>query len=153
GLINSRPSLGNLALAGNLKIELVAELLHEGAHNIEILSQGEVVERGLKIYPGFREQNPYHPNVSVYYASALPVRFVNGLWSSQRTLALFKRRHRAAPFDLVIIYNLKLPQMICASYAMRCLGLPVVLEYEDDTFVDIAGRDEQGFISGYYFNL
>jgi glycosyltransferase involved in cell wall biosynthesis len=153
GLINSRPSLGNLALAGNVKIELVAELLHESAHDIEIISQGEVVERRFKIHAGFREQNPYHSNISVYYASALPLRFVNGLWSSLRTLAVFKRRHRAAPFDLVIIYNLKLPQMICASYAMRRLGLPVVLEYEDDTFVDIAGRDEKGFISGYYFNL
>jgi glycosyltransferase involved in cell wall biosynthesis len=153
GLINSRPTVRNLALAGNLKIELVAELLHKSGHDIEILSQGEVVERRFKIYGGFREQNPSHPNIPAYYASALPVRFVNGLWSSQRTLALFKRRHRSAPFDLVIIYNLKLPQMICARYAMRRLGLPVLLEYEDDAVVDIAGKHEKGLASRYYFNF
>ena len=153
GLINRRPSVRNLALAGNLKIELVAELLHQCAHDIEILSQGEVVERRFMIYSGFCERNPYHANISAHYASALPVRFVNGLWSSQRTLALFKRRHRAAPFDLVIIYNLKLPQMICARYALRRLGLPVVLEYEDDAFVDVEGKDEKGLISRYYFNF
>jgi hypothetical protein len=42
---------------------------------------------------------------------------------------LFKARHSAAPFDLVIIYNLKGPQVVCANYAIRRLGLPVVLEY------------------------
>ena len=36
---------------------------------------------------------------------------------------------------------------------MRRLGLPVVLEYEDDAFIDIAGKDGRGFISGYYFNF
>jgi glycosyltransferase involved in cell wall biosynthesis len=153
GLINCRPSVRNLALAGNLKIELVAELLHQSGHDIEILSQGEVVEPRFTVYPGFCERNPYHANISVHYASALPVRFVNGLWSTQRMLALFKRRHRAAPFDPVIVYNLKLPQMICASYARRRLGLPVVLEYEDDAFVDVAGKDERGLVSRYYLNF
>lgn len=109
GLISSRPIVRNLALAGNLKIELVAELLHQGGHDIEILSQGEVIERRFRIYSGFRERSPYHSKIPVYYASVLPVKFVNILWSSQRTLALFKERHRAAPFDLVMIYNLKLP--------------------------------------------
>lgn len=43
--------------------------------------------------------------------------------------------------------------MICAKYALHRLGLPVVLEYEDDAFVDVAGKDEEGLISRYYSNL
>lgn len=150
GLLKRRPSLRNLALAGNVKIELIAELLQRSTHNVEILSQGEVVERRFTFYRAFCEPKLFRANIPVFYASALPLRFVNGLWSSLRTLALFKRRHRQAPFDLVVIYNLKLPQMMCASYAMRHLGLPVVLEYEDDALVDIAGESEKGWISSYY---
>src|SRR5262249_49025799 len=54
------------------------------------------------------------------------------------------------PYDVVIIYNLKLPQVICGLYAMRRLGLPVVLEYEDDAFVDIAGKSEDGWKESIY---
>jgi hypothetical protein len=71
GLINSRPSLGNLALAGNVKIELVAELLHQSTHDIEIISQGEVVERRVQDLCWLRTESA-SSNISVYYASALP---------------------------------------------------------------------------------
>ena len=139
-----RPTVQNLALAGNVKIELIAELLRRHQHNVEVLSQGEVVERSIRYYPAFRETSPFDPGIPVHYASAFPVRFVNGWWSTRNTLALFKERHRVAPFDLVIIYNLKLPQVECASYAMDHLALPVVVEYEDDAFVDLGGRNERG---------
>jgi glycosyltransferase involved in cell wall biosynthesis len=143
-LIDRRPSLKNLALAGNLKIELIAELLRRHQHDVEILSQGEVVEHRFKHYPAFSETRPSDSGIPVYYASALPVRFVNGWWSSRGMLSLFRERHRVSPFDLLIIYNLKRPQAACAAYAMDSLGLPVVVEYEDDMFVDVAGQSEQG---------
>jgi glycosyltransferase involved in cell wall biosynthesis len=57
-----------------------------------------------------------------------------------RMLQLFKARHRASRFDLVIIWNLKHPQIVCADYAVRRMRVPVVLEYEDDAFVSIDGR-------------
>jgi glycosyltransferase involved in cell wall biosynthesis len=74
------------------------------------------------------------------------VRFVNGTWSSYRTLAMFKQRHRRTPYDAMIVYNLKQPQVACASHAFRS-GIPVVLEYEDDAFVDLQGRSERGLRS------
>jgi len=37
----------------------------------------------------------------------------------------------------VLIYNLKPPQVTCAKYAARRLGLPVILEYEDDQFLPL----------------
>jgi glycosyltransferase involved in cell wall biosynthesis len=144
GLMERRPCLRNLALAGNVKIELIAELLRRYQHDLEVLSQGEVVEHRLKYYPPFSETRPFHSTIPVHYASALPIRFMNGWWSSRALLALFLERHRVSPFDLVIIYNLKRPQVECAAYAMERLGLPVVVEYEDDAFVDIHGRREQG---------
>lgn len=153
GLLKRRPSLINLGLAANVKMELVAELLHRQSHEIEILSQGEVVERRLHFYPGFSEPEPFHSEIPVDYASALPVRFLNGLWSAFRILRLFKRRHRIRPYDAVIIYNLKVPQMMAALYAIRRLGLPVVLEYEDDALVDIRGKKESGHKAALYSRL
>lgn len=136
-LLKRRPSLMNLALAGNAKIELVAELLTRQGHEVTILSQGEVVENSSTFYPAFVET--ISSAIPVHYSSAWPVRFVNGFWSSRQLLRIFKRLHLAKAFDVVVIYNLKLPQMACALHAMNRLGLPVVLEHEDDAFVDLAG--------------
>jgi glycosyltransferase involved in cell wall biosynthesis len=150
-LLRRRPIVGNLSLAGNVKIELIAELLQKRAHRVEIISQGEVIERRLCYYRAFSERT--HADISIRYASCFPIRFVNEMWSSLRTLALFKRRHRETPFDLVLLYNLKLPQVVCGHYAMRHFRIPVVLEYEDDAFVDIAGKSEKGFMSRYYLRM
>ena len=141
-LCNARPIVGNLSLAGSTKIELIAKLLGEKQHEVEVISQGEVVDRRFRWYPPLVEQTPFDSAVPIFYASALPIRFVNGLWSSYRTLELFKARHRKAPYDLVIVYNLKQPQVACAYHAIDCLHLPVVLEYEDDAFVDVRGKTE-----------
>jgi glycosyltransferase involved in cell wall biosynthesis len=151
GLVARRPIVRNLSLAARVKVEVIAELLQGSSYEVEIFSQGEVIELGLNFYPGFREPAPFHRDIPVSYASAFPVRFLNGIWSSLRTVSLFQARHRAAPFDLVIIYNLKLAQMSCAKWAGR-RGIPVVLEYEDDAFVDIAGKGESGLKARCYLS-
>ncbi len=142
-LLARRPIVRNLSLACNMKTEVVAELLVRRGHSVEVISPGMVVERRLKFYPAFSEPTPIAKQIPVFYASALPVRFVNGIWSQLRTLALFQARHRHQPFDLLIIYNLWPPQLKCAHYARR-LRLPVVLDYEDDEFVDIDGKSMEG---------
>jgi len=109
-----------------------------------VISHGEVVDNQCKFYPAFSEPERFHPEIPVHYASALPVRRVNGLWSRWRTLELFKARHQASPFDLVIIFNLKSPLIACANYAMRRLRLPVILEYDDDVFVNVVGEPVNG---------
>src|SRR5437867_584428 len=140
-LLTHRPIMKNRSLAAAVKIELISEFLRQNAHEVEVFSQGEVVELQFRFYPAFLEPAPFHPDLPpVSYASALPIRRINALWSSLSTLALFRARHRAAPFDVVMIYNFKLPQILCAHWAMRRLGLPVVLEYEDDAFVDVSGQ-------------
>ena len=143
GLLKVRPSMLNLGLAANVKMEMVAELLQANGHEIEFFSQGEVVERKFKFYPGFEEPTKFHPDIPTKYASALPIRFINGFWSTFWTLRLFKQRHENAPFDLVIIYNLKQAQTACALSAMR-MSLPVILEYEDDALVDLDGKEVTG---------
>jgi Glycosyl transferases group 1/Glycosyl transferase 4-like domain len=149
-LVKRRPIVRNLSLAGRVKMERIAELLQENSHDVEILSQGEVIERQPKVYPGFSDPTPFHEKIPVYYSSALPVRFLNGLWSSLSLLRIFKARHRIAPYDVVLIYNLKPPQVTCARYAMRRLCLPVILEYEDDAFVSVSGKPASGFTSRFY---
>jgi glycosyltransferase involved in cell wall biosynthesis len=148
-VLRRRPIVRNRSMSGALKIELIAGLLRARCHDVEVISQGEVVDPALAFYPSLLEGEPFHPKVSVRYASALPIRRLNGAWSNRLTLQLFKARHSAAPFDLVIIYNLKGPQVVCANYAIRRLGLPVVLEYEDDRFVDVSGRAITGLVSQY----
>jgi glycosyltransferase involved in cell wall biosynthesis len=135
-LARRRPIDSNLSLGARTKLEVIAQLLHEDSHSVEILSQGEVVERQLRYFPGFAGSESIGAGIPISYASAVPVRFVNGLWSSLSTLRLFKARHRVCRYDLLFIYNLKLPQVACARYALDRLGLPVILEYEDDHFLD-----------------
>jgi glycosyltransferase involved in cell wall biosynthesis len=146
GLLQRRPIIINRSLAGAMKIELIAELLRAATHEVEVISQGEVVQLELRYYPSFHEPQLFHPKIPVWYASALPVRFLNGAWSSIFTLREFKRRHEARPYDVVIIYNMKGAQLACARYALRC-GVPVILEYEDDVFVDVGGEAIKGFRS------
>jgi glycosyltransferase involved in cell wall biosynthesis len=129
-----------------VKMELISELLLRNAHDVEIFSQGEVVDNQARYFPAFSESKTFHPKVPIRYASSLPIRRVNGFWSSSRLLALFKERHQVAPFDVMIIYNLKGPQVSCAQYAIRQLGMPVILEYEDDAFVDVFGNAEASLI-------
>lgn len=142
-LLKTRPSVVNLGLAANVKMEMVAELLHSQGHEIEIISQGEVVEQRFKLYPGFREPEQFHPGIESFYAHTLPIRFINGLSSSWWTLRLFRQHHKQKPFDVVIIYNLKMPQVVCGLKAMDT-GLPVILEYEDDALVELDGKEVTG---------
>src|SRR5262245_633444 len=143
-LLKARPIVENLSLAGSLKMELIAGLLNDQKHQVEIISQGEVVELKCKWYPRLHESEPFHAEIPIFYASALPIRYVNGWWSSMHTLNIFKSRHRQSPFDLVMICNLKPPQIACADYAMRRLGLPVIFENDADAFVDLEGRSTAG---------
>jgi glycosyltransferase involved in cell wall biosynthesis len=142
-----RPIIRNNSLAAKVKIELVAELLKKGGHDVEVISQGEVVENSLKFYRGFRETAPFDPDILVEYSSTVTARFLNIVWSSIATLQRLRSRHQARPFDAMLFYNFKPPQMLCANYAFRCLGIPVILEYEDDAFVDVNGKSERGFRS------
>jgi glycosyltransferase involved in cell wall biosynthesis len=43
---------------------------------------------------------------------------------------------------------MKRAQLRCAQYAPRRLGVPVVLEYEDDSFADVHGRADHGLVAG-----
>jgi glycosyltransferase involved in cell wall biosynthesis len=149
-LMKQRPVVRNLSLAARVKIGLIASLLQRASHSVEILSQGEVIERQFKFYPGFGEPELLDGNIPVFYSSAFPVRFLNGLWSSLSMLRLFKERHRKCPFQVVIIYNLKPPQVACANYAIRRLGLPVILEYEDDAFSSFRRHGKTSLTSRYY---
>ncbi len=141
-LVKRRPIVYNRSMSNRIKIELIATLLYDRAHDVEVISQGEVVENRFKVYPPFSEPERFHPCIPVYYGSVLPIPRLNGFWSTASIVHTFKKRHHAKPFDLVIIFNLKDQQVACADYAIRHLGLPVILEYEDDRFVNVQGEAE-----------
>ena len=143
-LVNRRPIVRNRSMSNRIKIELIATLLRANSHDVEIISQGEVIEPACTFYPSFAEQEPFHSDIPIYYGSVLPIRRLNGMWSNARTLHILKKRHRAKPYDLVIVFNMKGPQLTCANYSIRHLGLRVILEYEDDRFVDVQGKAVRG---------
>ena len=151
-LLERRPIVRNRSLSNSVKIELIASLLRSHGHQVEIISQGEVVDNKFKFYPAFSEPQPFDSKIPVYYSSAFPVRRVNGFWSSLQTLRRLKALHRATSFDLVIIFNLKDPQVACAIYALKRLGIPTILEYEDDRFVAPNGRGEDSSFFSEYRN-
>jgi glycosyltransferase involved in cell wall biosynthesis len=143
----------NLSLAANTKIPLIADLLIRSGHVTEVISPGEIVQHHFRYFRGFDESMPAPRGVRVYYASALPIRRLNGLWAMFSTTRLFKARHRTAPFDIVIIYNMKPGHIACANYAVRRLGLPVILDYEDCSFVNVRGETENGIVARYQRSL
>jgi glycosyltransferase involved in cell wall biosynthesis len=142
-LVKQRPIVKNRSMSNRIKIELVASLLRGNSHHVEVISQGEVVESRSLFHPSFSEPERFHPEIPVYYGSVIPIRRLNGWWSNARTLSIFKARHRRHPYDLVIIFNMKGPQIACANYAIQH-GIPVILQYEDDTFVNVQGEKEGG---------
>lgn len=152
-LVNNRPCLHNFSLAARVKIQLIAELLQRSSNEVEIISQGALQPQvGLdqlrfRFYPPFEESERFHPDIPIFYTSALSVRFLIGYWESRRAQHFLRTRHSRRPYDAVIIYNLQRAQLGCARYALRDLGLPVVLQYEDDSFVDVHGRTPAGMIA------
>src|SRR5262245_9164462 len=113
-VLRQRPIVVNRSLATTTKVELVTSLLRSNGHDVEVLSQGEVIENSFQFYPGFAEKELFDPSVPVFYSSAWPIKRMNDFWSCFRLKQLFKARHRAMPFDLVIAWNLKQPQIFCA---------------------------------------
>jgi glycosyltransferase involved in cell wall biosynthesis len=154
-LVNERPCSHNFSLAARVKIQLIAELLQQSSHQVEIISQGALEPQvgsdkwRFKFYPGFSDSERFHPAIPIDYVSALSVRFLIGFWESLQAQRLLKERHARCPYDAVIIYNMQRAQIGCAQFAMRRLGLPVVLQYEDDSFVDVHGQTANGLISGH----
>jgi glycosyltransferase involved in cell wall biosynthesis len=142
-LVKQRPIIRNRSMSNKVKIELIAEALSKN-HAVEIISHGEVIEPKFKLYRGFQEPNLFSAKIPVWYASAFPVRKFNALWSSFSTVHLLKTRHKATPFDLVIIFNAKPSLIACAKHAIDQLKLPVILEYEDDAFVNVVGQSVNG---------
>jgi glycosyltransferase involved in cell wall biosynthesis len=146
-LASKRPSLHNLSLGGRVKIQLIAELFQKSGHEVEIISQGPIDRKELRFYPSIIEQELFNPRIPIYYLSALPIRFVTGFWEGFQIQRILKSRHKERPYDAIVIYNMKRAQIQCAHYALERLGVPVILEYEDDGFVDVRGRRADGVIA------
>jgi glycosyltransferase involved in cell wall biosynthesis len=54
-----------------------------------------------------------------------------------------------SPFDAIILFNFKPPQVACARYAVGH-RIPLILEYEDDVFRSGAGEPETGWVNRYH---
>jgi glycosyltransferase involved in cell wall biosynthesis len=136
-LVARRPVVRNLSMSNRVKMELIATLLAQQSHDVVVISPGEPGEPRLRLYPAFSEPHRFNPEIPVEYASALPVRTLTAAWSCLSTLRILRKAHREKPFDVVVIFNMKWPQLAAAAYALRQARVPVVLEYEDDAFTSV----------------
>ena len=102
-LVEQRPIVRNLSMSNRVKIELVATLLHRESRR-DGRFQGEVVDHRLTLYPRLTEPVRFHEQIPVECASCLPVKRLNGAWSSL-TVRLLRSLHRRDPFDLVVVFN------------------------------------------------
>jgi glycosyltransferase involved in cell wall biosynthesis len=148
-VIKRRPIVANRSMSSRIKIELIAQLLHAKGHEVEVFSYGEVERFEFRFYPAFQEPEPFHPRIPVYYVSALPIRRLYGFWARQHMLRILEDRHRVSPFDVIIIYNFKPPQIASARYGVR-RGIPVILEYEDDAFRSDPWGHDAPFLTPYH---
>lgn len=140
GLIRRRGIKKHRSLAQSMKIELIAKILCSTGHEIEIISQGVVLDGKGRYFSSFREPQPFHSHIPIYYSCAFDMKLLRGISANVSTLSILRMRHSETPYDLIVIYNLKDPQMRCAQYALNCLKLPVILELEDDSFVTKSGK-------------
>jgi len=151
-LLERRPCTGNLSLSNKVKIEQISQALRALGHDLEIISEGEPFLYQNKYYPGFQEPKGFHPDIPIHYASSFSARYLKGFWCKWQMVRLFQALHRRLPFDLVISFNMLPGHNSCAAYAARRLGLPVILEYEDDVFVNVFGQNIPGLRARFYQN-
>ncbi len=102
-LLKRYPIITNLSLGASAKGELIAEQLQNRSHAVEIVSQDKVVERQLKVYTAAPKMELFNSNISIFYSSAFPVRFLSRFCSRLSIHRLVKARHRIALFDVVLI--------------------------------------------------
>lgn len=138
GLITQR-AIRNRALATSTKVELIAQMLYSCGHEIEILSHGIVAEGKNRYYPMFIEPDLFNPDIPIYYSAALDIKRLNNIFARISTFHLLKKRNEQNPYDIIIIYNANPLEIKCAQYAMHRMRKPVILEYEDDSFLNISG--------------
>jgi glycosyltransferase involved in cell wall biosynthesis len=147
-LVERRPVVANRSMSNRVKIELIAQMLFANGHDVEVFSHGEVDGPGLRFYPAFQEAERFHPQIPVHYISALPVRGLYGMWTRLEMRRLLEQRHSASPFDLLIMFNFKPPQIAGKRFAERH-KIPVLLEYEDDVFRVVPGERQTFLVSRY----
>src|SRR5688572_8500193 len=87
-LCEHRPITSNFGLGATAKMRILAELLRRSSHEVEIFSQGEVIESKLTYYPPLVEAAASAGEIPVRYASAVPLRGFNALWSTRSLLRL-----------------------------------------------------------------
>ena len=66
-LLRQRPVMQSRSLATTAKVELIASLLRSNGHEVELFSQGEVIENSFKFYPGFSETERFDSSIPIFY--------------------------------------------------------------------------------------
>ena len=132
------------------KVKLICRALLKGGHRVTILSPNAVSHSG-KYYPAGSERLTFtEGEVGVLYAPLLDIRGLHrlpaGLWLSR----LFRREHRRSRFGGVLVYNIGSTTLLAAREGRR-VGLPVILEYEDDALAINPGRESSWLSSAVHY--
>lgn len=139
-VVSRRRLTRNRALAGSQKIAMLSNILAKQGCRISVLSLGAVAERSLKYHSMFSSVIPGASAVPVLYQADWDVPVVGRILGTLGLLRSMFREKRAAPIDVVLLYNCGLPEAIAARILSAVAGVPVVLEYEDDVSNGPDGR-------------
>lgn len=149
-LIIRRQIEKNRALAGTQKIKLVSDMLRDLGHFVRIYSHGITARSNLKFDNSFSEKSNSNLGTEVIYAASLACKGLNIFISAFSLLRIFINELKENHYDIVIVYNLSLPEILISWYAWK-LNIPVILEYEDSAVVSSKGKiDFKSFLKRFY---
>lgn len=150
-LIKKRTVIKNRALAGTRKIGMVITALSKAGHDVTVLSHGIDANNNFRYSKSFSEE--IENNVFITYASSFGCKGLNVLFALSSLFFLFKKVHKNNKIDIVILYNLALPEVFVGIYA-NFLKIPIILEYEDSAFVSRYGKvDLKSFFRRTYLSF
>jgi hypothetical protein len=123
GFLTQRRVVANRTLAGSTKIALVAKILATGGHEVVLLSHGVTGRRGFRIHKPMEESLPQCPSVRVNYATGTDIPALNIAVARRSLLRLLWHEHTKRPFDIVVVYNLSIPEASCCLHAQTVMQI------------------------------
>jgi glycosyltransferase involved in cell wall biosynthesis len=142
-LVTARRIGRNLHAGGNQKVERICGALASTGVKVEILASG---------YPGNRSAK-WLSALSDTLDGATPIRYVQTidiprLGPLVAAIAMKQWVKETGPWDAVLLYNLSSALLGTALYACSLYGIPLILEYEDDATISLAGPNRMHYWNG-----
>lgn len=134
-VLRQRGHRRNRALGAAHKVELFATSLIRGGHDVLILSTGAVSEGTCRRYPAVQTFESAC-GARVHYLPGLDIPRANMFYARRH---LWRFLETCEPVEAVLLYNLEWLYLEAILAFVSKRRLPLIVEYEDNALVPIAG--------------